>query len=217
MNNNYGLIKEIAEDFVFQTYKNEIPDGYCFSLSYPLSVLFSLLGIEHEITFGTAKKYNIEISHFWITFNVNGIILDPTIKQFNHNESSVYLGDIQKNDTTKKYKILELNRVEDFSNTYEKWAELLFLKNNRRSLPVDLEKKLITINVAASQVLFFYLDKYGLKENLLKSTYGLSYFKPVSYILQQENLTDHFLCSDKIRLKYKEEIVELGKIQFDFS
>lgn len=212
MDNNYNLIKEIAEDFVFQTYKNEIPDGYCFSLCYPLSVLFSLLGIEHEITFGTSKKYNVEISHFWITFNINGIILDPTIKQFNHNESSIYLGDIQENHITKKYKILKINRDQDFSNTYDKWAELLFQDNKRRSLPVDLERKLITINVAASQVLFFYLDKYGLKENLLKSTYGLSYFKPISFILQQENLTDLVLCSDKLHLKYKEEIVDLGKI-----
>ena len=30
MENNYYSLKEIAEDFVFQTYKNEIPDGYSF-------------------------------------------------------------------------------------------------------------------------------------------------------------------------------------------
>jgi len=217
MDNNYYLIKEIAEDFVFQTYKNEIPDGYCFSLCYPLSVLFSLLGIEHEITFGTAKKHNVEVSHFWITLNVNGIILDPTIKQFNHNESCVYLGDIQKNETTKRYKIIDITQDEAFPKTYDKWAELLFQDNKRRSLPVALEKNLITINVAASQVLFFYLDKYGLKEILLKSTFGLSYFKPISFILHQDNLTDQVLCLDKMHLKYKEEIIALGKIHFGLS
>jgi len=94
MEYNHNLIKEITEDFVFQTYKNEIPDGYCFSLCFPLSVLFSLMGIEHELTFGKAKKNNIEVSHFWITFDINGFIVDPTIKQFNENESSVYVGDI---------------------------------------------------------------------------------------------------------------------------
>ena len=96
MENKYILIKEIAEDFVFKTYNNEIPDGYCFSLCYPLSILFSLMEIEHEITIGKSRKNNIEVSHFWITFDNNGIILDPAIKQFNQNESSVYLGDIQK-------------------------------------------------------------------------------------------------------------------------
>ena len=83
MDNKYILIKEIAEDFVFQTYNNEIPDGYCFSLCYPLSILFSLMEIEHEITIGKSRKNNIEVSHFWITFDNNGIILDPAIKQFN--------------------------------------------------------------------------------------------------------------------------------------
>lgn len=213
MDNNYYLIKEIAEDFVFQTYKNEIPNGYGFSLCYPLSVLFSLLEIEHEITFGTSKKHIVEVSHFWITLNINGIILDPTIKQFNHNESSVYLGDIQKNETTKRYKIIEISRDEAFPKIYDKWAELIFQDNKRRSLPVALENKLITLNVAASQVLFFYMDKYGLKEKLLKSNYGLLYFKPISYILQQDNLIEQVLCLDKISLKYKEEIIELGKIQ----
>lgn len=217
MDNNFYLIKEIAEDFVLQTYKYEIPDGYGFSLCYPLSVIFSLLGIEYELTFGTSKKQNVEVSHFWITLTVNGTILDPTIKQFNHNESSVYLGDIQKNETTKGYKIIEITREEKFSKTYDKWAELLFQDNKRRLLSVDLEKKLITINVAASQVLFFYLVKYDLKENLLKSNYGLSSFKPISHILQQDNITDQVLCLDKMPLKYKEEIINLGKIQFDLS
>lgn len=214
MENNYYSLKEIAEDFVFQTYKNEIPDGYSFSLCYPLSVLFSLMGIEHEITFGTSKKNNVEVSHFWITLDVNGIILDPTIKQFNHNESCVYLGDIQKNETAKRYKIIETNGDEAFSKTYDKWAELLFQDNKRRSLPIALENKLITLNVEAAQVLFFYMEKYGLKEKVLKSAYGLSYFKPISFILQQDNIADQLLkCFDKIPSKYKEEIIDLGKIQ----
>jgi len=60
MEYNHNLIKEITEDFVFQTYKNEIPDGYCFSLCFPLSVLFSLMGIEHELKFGKAKKTTLK-------------------------------------------------------------------------------------------------------------------------------------------------------------
>jgi len=100
---NYNVIKEIAEDFVSQTYKNDIPDGYCFSLCYPLSVLFTLMDIEHEITFGKAKQKHIELSHFWISLDGNGTILDTTIKQFNQNESTVFLGDIRENETTQKY------------------------------------------------------------------------------------------------------------------
>jgi hypothetical protein len=213
MDNKYILIKEIAEDFVFQTYNNEIPDGYCFSLCYPLSILFSLMEIEHEITIGKSRKNNIELSHFWITFDNNGIILDPTIKQFNQNESSVYLGDIQKNETTNRYIKIENKGDENFPNIYELWATLLYQHKHRISLPIDLEKKLITLNVAASQVLFYYIDKLGLKEMLLKSKYGLSYFKPLSFVFNQHNLVDEILiCLNQPSLKYKDEIIELGKI-----
>ena len=213
MKNKYILIKEIAEDFVFQTYNNEIPDGYCFSLCYPLSILFSLMEIEHEITIGKSRKNNIELSHFWITFDNNGIILDPTIKQFNQNESSVYLGDIQKNETTNRYIKIENKGDENFPNIYELWANLLYQHKHRIPLPIDLEKKLITLNVAASQVLFYYINKLGLKEMLLKSKYGLSYFKPISFVFNQHNLVDEILiCLNQTSLKYKDEIIELGKI-----
>lgn len=213
MKNKYILIKEIAEDFVFQTYNNEIPDGYCFSLCYPLSILFSLMEIEHEITIGKSRKNNIELSHFWITFDNNGIILDPTIKQFNQNESSVYLGDIQKNETTNRYIKIENKGDEIFPNIYELWANLLYQHKHRIPLPIDLEKKLITLNVAASQVLFYYINKLGLKEMLLKSKYGLSYFKPISFVFNQNNLADEILiCLNQTSLKYKDEIIELGKI-----
>lgn len=91
---NYDIIKEIAEDFVFQTFGNENPDGLCFSLCFPLSVLFTLMDIDHEIAFGKAQKVHAEISHFWIILDKNGTILDPTIRQFNSNEVKVYLGKI---------------------------------------------------------------------------------------------------------------------------
>ena len=61
------------------------------------------------------------------------------------------------------------------------WAELLVKHEPRRHLPIDLENKIIALKVAASQVLFFYIDKYGLKEKLLSSNYGLSYFKPLNF------------------------------------
>lgn len=213
MENKYILIKEIAEDFVFQTYNNEIPDGYSFSLCYPLSILCSLMEIEHEITIGKSRKNNIEVSHFWITFDNNGIILDPTIKQFNQNESSVYLGNIQKNETTNRYIKIENNGDESFRNIYELWANLLYQHKHRILLPIELEKKLTTLNVAASQVLFYYINKLGLKEMLLKSKYGLSYFKPISFVFNQNNLVDEILiCLNQTSLKYKDEIIELGKI-----
>ena len=81
-------------------------------------------------------------------------------------------------------------------------------------MPIELEKKLITLNVAASQVLFYYINKYGLKETLLKSKYGLSYFKPMSFVFNQPYLVEEILKSlNQTSLKYKDEIIELDKFQ----
>jgi hypothetical protein len=90
---------------------------------------------------------------------------------------------------------------------------LFYQHNHRIPLPIDIEKKLINLNFAASQVLFYYINKLGLKEMLLKSKYGLSYFKPIRFVFNQHNLVDEILISlNQTSLKYKDEIIELGKI-----
>lgn len=214
MEQNYSLIKEIAEDFVCQTYKNENPDGFCFSLCYPLSVLFTLMKIEHEISFGKSPKDQIEISHFWLTFDNNGTILDPTIQQFNSNEAKVFLGKRLDNEITKRYHINEEDVNDQFTQTYHSWAELLFQHDHRRPLPLDLEIRLITFNASAAQVLLKYLMKYGLIEKLKNSDYGLSYFRPISFIFQGNYPINTTLFGVNRELEnYKNVIIELGLIQ----
>ena len=214
MEHNYDIIKEIAEDFVFQTYGNENPDGMCFSLCFPLSVLYTLMGFDYKIIFGKSPINHIEVSHYWITLDKNGTILDPTIRQFNSNEENVYLGNRFENETTKRYQINEGNVDDEFSQTYHSWAELLFQHEHRMPRTQDFEKRLITFNVATAQVLFKYLLKYGLLEKLKTSYYGLSYFRPISFILKENYPIDSTLFGVKSNLdNYKDEIIELGLIQ----
>ena len=184
MEHPYNLLKEISEDFVSQTYQGQIPDGYCFSLCYPLSVLFTLMEIKHELTFGKSIKNNMEVSHFWITLDHNETILDPTIKEFNPNELPVYLGHIQENETTCKYIKIEDIGDQVFSQTYELWAEPLLQNKPLMHLPEALENKLISFNVAAAYVLMSYIHKLGLNQKLLNSGYAVSYFKPISAVLK---------------------------------
>lgn len=214
MEHNYSIIKEIAEDFVFETYNNENPNGFCFSLCYPMSVLFNLMEIEHEISYGKSPKKEIEISHFWLTFDDNGTILDPTIQQFNSNEAKVFLGNRLDNEITKRYLINKEDVNDQFTQTYHSWAELLFQHENRRPLSLDLEKRLISFNVATAQVLLKHLTNYGLIEKLKTSYYALSYFRPISYILQANYPIDTTLFGINRNInKYKDEIIELGFIQ----
>jgi hypothetical protein len=214
MEHNYDIIKEIAEDFVFQTYGNENPGGMCFSLCFPLSVLYTLMGFDHKITFGKSPINHTEVSHFWITLDKNGTILDPTIRQFNSNDENVYLGNRIDNETTKRYQIYECNLDDEFSQNYHSWAELLFQHEHRMPRTQDFEKRLITFNVATAQVLFKYLLKYGLLEKLKTSYYGLSYFRPISFILKENYPIDSVLFGVKSNLdNCKDEIIELGLIQ----
>ena len=184
MEHPHNLLKEISEDFVSQTYQGQIPDGYCFSLCYPLSVLFTLIDIKHELTFGKSLKNNMEVSHFWITLDNNEIILDPTIKEFNPIELPVYLGHIQENETTSKFIKIENIGDQAFSQTYELWAEPLLQNKPLMQLPQALENKLISFNVAAAYVLMSYIHKLNLREKLLNSGYAVSYFKPISAVLK---------------------------------
>jgi len=207
MEHQYKLLKEISEDFVSQTYQNQIPDGYCFSLCYSLSVLFSLMEIKHELTFGKSIKNNIEISHFWITLDNNVTILDPTIKQFNPNELPVYLGQIQENETTSKY--IKNKNIGDqaFAQTYELWAAPMFQDKAIRQLPPNLENKFISFNVATAYVLMSYIHKLDLKNKLLNCSDALSYFKPISAALINNYPIDvsQFGLNNSL-FKYKNEI-----------
>lgn len=208
---NYESVKVISEDFVQQTYGNDIPDGYCFSLCYPLSVLFLLMEIGHEFTFGKAMKGHMQLSHFWITLDEKGTILNPTIRQFNPAETKVYFGDILANETTKRYEKLEPDGDDLFYNTYASWADPLLQIPHRRQIPFDLEQRLISFNVAASHVLISHVIKMGLEEKLLTSQYGLYYFKPVSSILKYKYPIDRTRFGlHHASLQYMDKVMEIG-------
>lgn len=206
----YDSFKGISEDFVQQTYGNEIPDGYGFSLCYPLSVLFSLMDIGHEFTFGKAMKGHVQLSHFWITLDKNGTILDPTIRQFNPAETMVYLGDILANETTKRYEKIDYTGSDVFSNTYASWAAPLLQIPNRRQLPFELEQRLISFNVAAAHVLISNVIKFGLEKKILTSQYGLYYLKPVRSILEKKYPIDTTRYgNDRASLQYMDKLMEI--------
>ncbi len=87
------------------------------------------------------------------------------------------------------------------SQTYNSWAEPLFQQEQRRALPPDLEKKLISFNLTAANVLFSYIHTFGLKDKLLSSDYGLQYFQPIRFYLKNHHTTG---------MAYNDEIIRLG-------
>ena len=126
-------------------------DRFILPLEKDISYFINI--INDCIDFVDKTKNNIEISHFWITLDNNGTILDPTIKQFNPNELPVYFGNIQENATTSKYIKNENIGDQAFAQTYELWAAPMFQDKSIRQLPPNLENKFISFNVATAYVL----------------------------------------------------------------
>jgi hypothetical protein len=170
-----------------------------------------MMDIGHEFTFGKAMKEHIQLSHFWITLDNNGTILDPTIRQFNPIETTVYMGDILANETTRGYEKVQNTGNNVFSKVYALWAGFLLQEKHSMLLLQDFRKRVVSLNISAAHVLMSYVNNFGLKDKLHASQYGLYYFKTMSVILRDKftsNSDNYGLGSSD--LKYKNDIIETG-------
>ena len=67
------------------------------------------------------------------------------------------------------------------SQTNDSWAEPLFRQEQRRPLPPDPENNLVSFNLTTANMLFSFIQKFGWKDKLLRSDYGLQYFQPIRF------------------------------------
>lgn len=188
-------IKHLSSEFVKKSYGNENPEGYCFSICYSISVLFSLLNIKHEITVGTAKGNNRTSVHFWLTIDLKGTILDPTIRQFDSKLEPIYLGHINSNTAIDEYTNIRTLSGCEFKSAYFFWASPLFQSTDKIPITKELEYKLGLLNIKAAITNLYFIEKFGVIEILSKSMYAKKYFEPiVTYI--------HFLTENNLALNY---------------
>lgn len=176
---NDSIINSITREFLFRTVGEEIPEGYCFSICYPLSILFTLLDIPNQIEFGSVNHKGISVSHFWIKFDNNGTILDPTIRQFVHYSDPFYFGDINESPVKINNKIIERTWEEEFPEIYQSWSEIYYGKAPTIPRTSEFILKMKELNRKAALTLLHFIDKYQLSKELEKFEYGKLYFKPI--------------------------------------
>ena len=184
------MIKKLAEEFTLQTFGTEIPEGYCFLTCFPFSILLDIKQIKYSIICGTVPKNNSNVSHIWLAIDQEGTILDPTIRQFDHNKEAVYLGKLEESEVTKKFKPGQESFKEWFPSTYEIWTEPLVDKQPRFPRPAGFEDKMNVMNIRTAAVLYAHIDKMPLKEEFIQGNKCQYYFSPIFKFLREKSNTN---------------------------
>lgn len=207
MNQERQTIKKLAEELAAKTYGTEIPKGLCFSICFPLSILFDLFQIRHKISSGKSPKNGRYVDHFWITLLDNeNTIVDPTIRQFDPVNKKiidnleiesyvgrvdrVYIGKREQNPISEKFEPDGLELKDWFENSYGSWTGPIIGGPYRRTLPEFYEDWTNLINVKAASVLYNYITERPLVSQFMMKKKCLCYFKPIFYFLKHKSQTD---------------------------
>lgn len=175
-------IKSIAEEFTIQSIGTTIPKNMCFLTCYPLLLFLKIRGVDASLNRGEYNndKYK-KAHHYWLNLDeYKGIILDPTIRQFEENIEPVYIGKITHNYT------LDIHPFNAwFSVTYNIWEKPLLDTHNIIPLPPEIKQKAILYNLKAAIVLNNEIEQMatGSKEKFMQWDLVMDYFSAINTFL----------------------------------
>lgn len=186
-----NTLKDMINEFTSQTFGTEIPNGLCFSTCFPISILLDIKQIENSISCGDAPKNNTTVTHVWLTLDNEGTILDPTIRQFDPNMESTYIGKLTENELTKKYVPEKRTFNEWFYYSYGVWAEPLVDKQPRTfQRPSGFEDKMNLLNLKTATILYGHIEKMLSKDQFIQTKKCNLYFSPIFKFLKDKSNTD---------------------------
>jgi hypothetical protein len=184
-------IKEMVNEFTSQTFGAEIPEGLCFSTCFPISILLDMNQINNSISCGEAPNNNIIVNHCWLTLDDEETILDPTIRQFDSNIESTYIGKLIANEVTKKYVPVKTSYQEWFDTAYNIWAEPFIDKQPRTfQREPGYEDKMNKLNIKTATILYSYILEMASKDQFMSSFKCERYFSPILTFLKDKLNTD---------------------------
>jgi len=185
-------LRELTKDFTSESIADK-PDGLCFATAFPLKIYLATKGIKGRLRVAKVPKLMpdnniIDVDHFWLQVPINGIMLDldPTIKQFDKSESSIYVGKLAENTTTKKYKLLHSRPNIWFPKVYDDWRMDFDNPKLRRNVPFIKKSMIYSIKLAI--VLNKEVKKMPFHNKYILHYFGL-YFTPI-FIFLNTWLTD---------------------------
>ena len=185
-------IKKIVNEFTSQAIGTVNPEGMCFLTCFPISILLDIEQVGNTISCGYAYRNNSLVNHCWITLNNEGIIIDPTIRQFDSNIESIYIGKINDNEVTKKYVPFNVTYQEWFVNTHKIWAEPLINKQPRTFIrEPEFENKMILSNIKTATILYSYILKMESTAQIMSSFKCDLYYSPIFKFLKDKSESDN--------------------------
>lgn len=195
-------IKDWVNEFISQTFGSEIPDWLCFSTCFPISILLDINQIKNTISCGVVPKNNSTVTHFWLTLDNDGTILDPTIRQFDPNMESTYIGKLTENEVTKMYVPEKRTFEEWFDSSYVVWTEPLIDKKPRTfQRQPGFEDKLNILNIKTATVLYSFISKMEANNQIMSSFKCQLYYSPIFKFLKDKSETDKYFI-----IKLKDEM-----------
>ena len=191
METKRNRITELVNEFTKQTLGTEIPEGLAFSTCFPLSIFLDLHQITTSISCGEASKNSSIVTHCWLTLDHEGLIIDPTIRQFDPTMESTYIGKLSANAITKKYVPLKTSYQDWFASVYNIWAEPLIDKQPRTfKREPAFEDKMNMINIKTATILYSYILKMTAKNECMSLSKCERYFSPIFKFLQDKSKID---------------------------
>lgn len=186
MEQNKDTIKKLAEEFTSLTFGNDIPYNFCFLTCFPLSILFDFRKINHTISCGDYSLNSKNTPHVWLTLDNEGIILDPTIRQFDMSLESVYIGKLTEN-----YVPVAGTFKEWFDNSYQTWTAPLLNTLPRTPRTEGFEEITNLQNIKTASILYKYLGALGNSDEFIKNSKCKFYFTPIFKFLQDKINSDN--------------------------
>lgn len=172
------LIKYITEE----TIDTNDPSGFCFSTSIALSIYLKINNIDTSIQVGIYDNLN----HFWLSLdNYPGIIIDATIKQFDSNQSPIYIGEKDSNKITEQYQQRTYDLIE-WLNIYGIWREPIIDNTYQLQRTDEFKEKVVINSFLASAIINYEIEQMADEIDFCKTYFYKFYFATIYQGLREK-------------------------------
>ena len=137
---------------------------------YSSFIILKINNIDKSIQAGT---YN-NINHFWLSLdNYQGVMIDATLKQFDKNQSDIYIGEKDGNKITREYQLKTYDLIE-WINIYGIWQEPILDKTFQIHREEVFKEKVVINSFIQAAIINSEIEKMADKNDFLK-TYSFKF------------------------------------------
>lgn len=187
--NEKNRIEELIKNITDKSIGSDNPSGFCFSTSIALSIYLKINNFNASIQAGIYNNYD----HFWLSLdNYPNIIIDPTIKQFDNNQSTIYIGEKDGNRITKDFQLKNYGLIE-WQNIYGIWREPIIDKSYQVYRTEEFKEKVVINSFVSATIINSEIEQMTEKNDFLKTYFFKFYFATI-----YQGLRDKWSKNEKV-------------------